>query len=134
MVSLHRDDKDNGDDDKPVGTSIQREEPKHHDMDEFIESLETPLTDAQAWMVADLFRSHCYMLEWQGHVSMLLDKLATELDPQAYLAILQTTSNLLHQVTLLPAVVMKLEALPAQKKMTRNKQIAQMLLPNPKDM
>ena len=53
---------------------------------------------------------------------MLLGKLATELDPQAYLAILQT-SNPLHQVTLPSAIVMKLEAPPAQKKMTRNEQI-----------
>ena len=115
----NRDDKDDGDDDKPLGASIQKE-PKHCDMDEFIKSLETPLTNAQAQMVADLFRSHCCMLEWQAQVSMLLGKLATELDPWAYLAILQTTSNLLHQVTLPPAIVMKLEAPPAQKKMTRN--------------
>ena len=60
------------------------------------------------------------MLEWQAQVSMLLGKLATELDPQAYLAILQTTSNPLHQVTLLPAIVTKLRAPLAQKKMTRN--------------
>ena len=44
----NRDDEDDGDDDEPVGTSIQKEELKHCDMDEFIESLETPQTDAQA--------------------------------------------------------------------------------------
>ena len=38
----NRDDKVDSDDDEPVGTSIQKEELKHCDVDKFTESLETP--------------------------------------------------------------------------------------------
>ena len=67
-----------------------------------------PLTDEQALLVINLFRSHTCMLEWQGQVSMLLGKLATSVSPKLFLAILNLTVKLLHQVTLPPEVTMKL--------------------------
>ena len=59
---------------------------------------------------------------------MLLAQLAMTLEPHAYLTVLKVMTNPLHQVTLPPAVMMKLEAPPAMKKMNRNAEIGQNIL------
>ena len=82
-------------------------------------------------MVADLYRSHACMLEWQGQVSMLLSKLSISLNPKSFLAIVNSFMKLLHQVTLPPAVSTQLAPTLPLKKMSQNKRIVQKITPNP---
>ena len=101
---------DNNDDGQAATAQamVQQGEPVCPDAEEFIQALDEPLSDEQAMMVTDLFQSHACMQEWQGQVSMLLGKLTTSISLKLYLAILNSTIKLLHQVTLPPAVTMKM--------------------------
>ena len=84
-----------GDDDDgqepPAQATVQQEERGCPEAEDFLQAWDEPLTDEQALMVTNLFRSHTCMLEWQGQVSMLLKKLTTSVSPKLFLAILNVT-------------------------------------------
>ena len=90
---------DDGNQEAPAEAMVQQEQCAWPEAEEFIQAWDEPLTDKQALLVTDLFRSHTCMLEWQGQVSMLLGKLATSVSPKLFLVILNSTVKLLHQVT-----------------------------------
>ena len=115
------DEQDEGAEGEPTEAMVQQEQLQQPGVNELIQSLDQPLTDDQAHMVADLYRSHACMLEWQGQVSMLLGKLSTAVDHKTFLAIINSTVKPLHQVTLPPAIVMKLTLPPPPKKVPQNK-------------
>ena len=97
-------DDDDGDQEAPAEATVQQEQHAQPEAEEFIQAWDEPLTNEQALLVTNLFRSHTCMLEWQGQVSMLLGKLATSVSPKLFLAILNSTVKPLHQVTLPPEV------------------------------
>ena len=82
-------------------------------------------------MVAELYRSHACMLEWQGQVSMLLGKLSTMVDHKTFLTIAYTMVKLLHQILLLLTVTMKLSPLTPPRHVPHNEWIFQRILPDP---
>ena len=90
------DEQDQGEEGPPASASVQQETLQLPGIDDLIKSLDQPLTDEQAWMVAKLYRSHACMLEWQGQVSMLLDKLSTMVDHKTFLTIANTMVKPLH--------------------------------------
>ena len=56
--------------DEPIQATVQEEEPIHLVAEEFMEALDKPLTDDQAAMITNLFRSHACVLEWPAqHVT-----------------------------------------------------------------
>ena len=87
---------DDGNQAAPAEATVQQEQCAQPEAEEFIQAWDEPLTNEQALLVTDLFRSHAYILEWQGQVSMLLGKLATSVSPKLFLAILNSTVKPLH--------------------------------------
>ena len=51
-------------------------------------------------MISDLFYSQTCMLEYQGHVLMILAKLAKSLNPVSFMSVLKASVMPLHKVTL----------------------------------
>ena len=114
--------------------TVQEEEQVHPDTEEFIQALDEPLSDEQALMITDLFQSHACVLEWQGQVSMLLGKLATSVSLKLFLVILNSTIKLLHQVTLPPAVTMKLTPPEKPKQASQTEWLVDLISPDPEYM
>ena len=117
------DEQDQGEGEAPADASIQQENLQWPGIDDLIESLDQPLTEKQARMVADLYRSHACMLEWQGQVSMPLGELSTSLDHKSSLTIANTMVKPLHQITLPLAVTTKLTPLAPPRCVPHNEWI-----------
>ena len=122
---------DDGDQAAPAEAMVQQEQHAWPEAEEFIQAWDEPLTNEQALLVTDLFRSHACMLEWQEQVSMLLGKLATSVSLKLFLAILNSTVKLLHQVTLPPEVMMKLTLPERLKHAPVKEQLAAQVTPDP---
>ena len=128
------------DDDNPTDTGpppelmVQEEEATRTDPTELMQSLEKPLMDEQTQMIGDLFYSETCMLEYQGHMSMLLAKLAKSLDPVSFMVVLKASAKLMHRIMLPDDLVANFQPIPIPQKETHNDMIVAKISPNPAEL
>ena len=91
---------------------VQEEEATRTDPTELMQSLEKPLMDKQTQMIRGLFYLQTCMLEYQGHMSMLLAKLAKSLNPVSFMMVLKASAKLMHCITLPDNLVAKFQPIP----------------------
>ena len=113
---------------------VQEEEATRTDPTELMQSLEKPLTDEQTQMIGDLFYSQTCMLEYQGHMSMLLAKLAKSLNPVSFMMVLKASAKLMHCIMLPDDLVAKFQPIPIPQKETCNDMIVAKISPNPAEL
>ena len=113
---------------------VQEEEATRTDPMELMQSLEKPLMDEQTQMIRDLFYSQTYMLEYQGHVSMLLAKLVKSLNPVSFMTVLKASTKLMHCIMLPDDLVAKFQPIPIPQKETHNDMIVAKISPNPAEL
>ena len=113
---------------------VQEEEATRTDPTELMQSLEKPLMDEQTQMIGDLFYSETCMLEYQGHMSMLLAKLAKSLDPVSFMVVLKASAKLMHRIMLPDDLVANFQPIPIPQKETHNDMIVAKISPNPAEL
>ena len=113
---------------------VQEEEATKTDPTELMQSLEKPLMDKQTQMIEDLFYMQTCMLEYQGHMLMLLEKLVKSLDPVSFMMVLKASTKLMHCIMLPDDLVAKFQPIPIPQKETYNDMIVAKISPNPAEL
>ena len=115
----------------PPEPTIQQEEFSSSDLMELMQSLEQPLMEEQTQMIRDLFYNQMCMLEYQGHMSMILTDITAEsLDPVSFMTVLRASVKPPHHMTMPEDLIPKLQPTPKPPKKSRNDKIIEKISPN----